>query len=102
MLYQPEAFEPLTDDPWDEERVRGAIRAIVADADEAFDPDELWPAHEWDSWQSATPMKNLYVGAARGSSGRWTSFAAARSPSRASTYLQPRLARSSAGARSRT
>jgi Lanthionine synthetase C-like protein len=63
VLYRPEAFDPLTDEPWDEERVRAGIRAIVADADEAYDPDKLWPAHEWDSWQSATPMKNLYVGA---------------------------------------
>ena len=64
MLYNSDAFEPLTDEPWDEERVREGIRAIVGDADEAYDPDGLWPAHEWDSWQSATPMKNLYVGAA--------------------------------------
>ena len=46
MLYQPEHFEPLTDEPWDEVRVRDAIRAIVADADAAFDPDGLWPEHE--------------------------------------------------------
>ena len=26
MLYRPEAFEPLIDDPWDAERVRAAIR----------------------------------------------------------------------------
>ena len=64
MLYQPEAFEPLTDEPWDEESVRAAIRAIVADADDAYDPDGLWPAHEWDGWQAALPLKNLYVGAA--------------------------------------
>lgn len=36
----------------------------VADADAAFDPDALWPAHEWDGWRAALPMKNLYVGAA--------------------------------------
>jgi hypothetical protein len=64
VLYDPSAFEPLVDDPWDEDRVRAGIRGIVADADRAYDEDELWPAHEWDSWQSATPMKNLYVGAA--------------------------------------
>jgi len=64
VLYLPEAFEPLTDEPWDEARVRAAIRAIVADADAAFDPNRLWPAHEWDGWQAKLPLKNLYVGAA--------------------------------------
>jgi Lanthionine synthetase C-like protein len=64
VLYDPGAFEPLTDEPWDEARVRDGIAALVADADAAFDPDALWPAHEWDGWQAALPMKNLYVGAA--------------------------------------
>ena len=64
MLYDPAAFEPLTDEPWDEARARDGIAAIVADADAAFDPDALWPAHEWDGWQAALPLKNLYVGAA--------------------------------------
>ena len=64
MLYRPEAFEPLTDRPWDEDAVRNGIRAIVADADRAFDPVALWPADEWDAWTSPVPLKNLYVGAA--------------------------------------
>ena len=64
MLYDPSAFEPLTDDQWNEARVRDGIAGIVADADSAFDPDALWPAHEWDGWNAALPMKNLYVGAA--------------------------------------
>jgi hypothetical protein len=64
VLYDPAAFEPLTDEPWDEVRVRDRIAAIVADADAAFDPDTLWPAHEWDGWNAPHPMKNLYVGAA--------------------------------------
>jgi lantibiotic modifying enzyme len=64
VLYQAEAFEALTEEPWEEARVRAAIGAIVSDADEAYDPERLWPGHEWDSWQAATPMKNLYVGAA--------------------------------------
>ena len=63
MLYQPDAFEPLTDEPWSEERVRNAIAAIVADADEHFDPDRLWPAHEWDAWNTTPPVKDLYCGA---------------------------------------
>jgi Lanthionine synthetase C-like protein len=64
VLYDPAAFEPLTDEPWNEARARDGIAAIVADADDAFDPARLWPAHEWDGWQAALPMKNLYVGAA--------------------------------------
>ena len=64
MLYKPEAFEPLTDEPWDEERARAAIAAIVEDADAAFDPDALWPAQEWDAWGSTPPLKAVYAGAA--------------------------------------
>jgi Lanthionine synthetase C-like protein len=64
VLYRPEAFEPLTEATWDERRVRDAIRAIVADADRAYDPDALWPAHDWDGWNTPLPLKSLYVGAA--------------------------------------
>jgi hypothetical protein len=66
VLYDPAAFEPLTEEPWDEARARDGIAAIVADADAAFDPAGLWPAHEWDGWRAALPLKNLYVGAAGG------------------------------------
>jgi hypothetical protein len=64
VLFEPELHEPLTEDAWDEDWARDAIRGIVADADRAFDPDRLWPAAEWDSWQTDPPLKNLYVGAA--------------------------------------
>jgi hypothetical protein len=64
VLHRPEAHEPLTDEPWDERRARDAVSAIVADADAAFGEPELWPAHEWDGWQSALPLKHLYTGAA--------------------------------------
>ena len=64
MLYDPGAFEPLTDEPWDEDGVRDGIAAIVADADAAFDANEFWPAHEWDGYNAPLPLKNLYVGAA--------------------------------------
>jgi lantibiotic modifying enzyme len=66
MLYEPAHFEPLIDAPWDPARVEDAIAAIMADADAAFDPDVLWPAHDWDSGggEAALPLKNLYVGAA--------------------------------------
>jgi hypothetical protein len=63
VLYQREAFEPLTDEPWDEARVREGIQRIVSKADEAFDPDGLWPANEWDAWQTPLPLKTLYAGA---------------------------------------
>ena len=63
MLYRPEAFEPLTGE-WDEGRVRDGIRKIVADADAAFGAESLWPADDWDSWRTPTPLKSLYVGAA--------------------------------------
>jgi Lanthionine synthetase C-like protein len=64
VLYDPAAFEPLTDEQWGEARVRDAVAAIVADVDAAFDPDGLWPAHEWDGYEAVLPLKNLYVGAA--------------------------------------
>jgi Lanthionine synthetase C-like protein len=64
VLYDPAAFEPLTDEEWDEARVRDGIAALVADADAAFDPDALWPAHEWDGYKAPLPLKNLYIGAA--------------------------------------
>ncbi len=63
VLYQPENFEPLTEKRWDSDGARKAIRAIVADADAAFHPDDLWPAEEWDAWQAPVPLKDLYVGA---------------------------------------
>ena len=64
MLFEPELHETLTDAAWDEVRAHDAIRDIVADADRAFDPDQLWPAEEWDSWQTTPPLKDVYTGAA--------------------------------------
>jgi lantibiotic modifying enzyme len=64
MLYEPDQFAPLIEEPWEPARVQSAIAEIVADAEAAFDRDALWPAHEWDGWEAALPMKNLYVGAA--------------------------------------
>jgi hypothetical protein len=64
VLYDPAQFEPLSEEPWDEGRVRGGIAAIVADADAAYDPETLWPAADWDGWDTPLPLKALYVGAA--------------------------------------
>jgi lantibiotic modifying enzyme len=64
VLHEPTQFESLTDKPWDPARVRDAIATIVADADAAFDPGALWPAHEWDGWEEPLPLTDLYVGAA--------------------------------------
>ena len=65
MLYRPDAFEPLTDEGWDEARVRDGIAQIVADTDAALrGPKLLWRAHNWDNWHATSPLKNLYVGAA--------------------------------------
>jgi hypothetical protein len=64
VLYEPAQFDPLTGEPWQAARVADAIATIVADADAAFDPDGLWPAHEWEGWEEPLPLKTLYVGAA--------------------------------------
>jgi lantibiotic modifying enzyme len=64
MLYEPTRFDALIDEPWVPARVADAIAAIVADADTAFDPTALWPAHEWDAREKPLPLSGLYVGAA--------------------------------------
>jgi hypothetical protein len=64
-LYRPDAFEPLVDTTWSEDRARVGIREIVADTEAAFrGPKLFWRANEWDGWHGTSPMKNLYVGTA--------------------------------------
>jgi hypothetical protein len=63
VLYGPELHEPLTNASWDAERARKAIRAIVADADRAYDAEGFWAAQEWDAYEARLPLKNLFVGA---------------------------------------
>ena len=63
-VYDPAAFAPLTEARWDEGSVRAAIERIAADAQATFGATTLWPADEWDGWQTPTPLKSLYVGAA--------------------------------------
>jgi lantibiotic modifying enzyme len=64
MLYEPTRFDALIDEPWVPARVEDTIAAIVADADAAFDPTALWPAHAWDAREKPLPLSGLYVGAA--------------------------------------
>jgi lantibiotic modifying enzyme len=65
LLYRPEAFERLTDEPWVDTRARDAIREIVAETDASFrGPKMLWRADDWDRWKSTSPLKDLYAGAA--------------------------------------
>ena len=64
MLYEPTRFDALIDEPWVSAHVEDAIAAIVADADAAFDPAALWPAHEWDAQAKPLPLSGLYLGAA--------------------------------------
>ena len=65
MLYRPEAFEPLVETEWDEQRARAGIREIVEDAEAGFRGQRLfWRAEKWDCWHATSPMKNLYVGTA--------------------------------------
>ncbi|MEP7335681.1 MAG: LanC-like protein [Actinomycetota bacterium] len=64
MLFHPTDFEELTETAWHSERVRAAVRKIVADAEEAFDHDGLWHSDERDLPYGESPLKDLYAGAA--------------------------------------
>jgi hypothetical protein len=64
VLFQPEAHEPLTSEPWNADRVRTAIASIVADAEEAF--EDGWTTHPQDAEESdATErFRTVYLGGA--------------------------------------
>src|ERR1700730_5013545 len=67
MLFTPEAHEVLTDEPWNAERMRTAIAAIVADAESAF--DDGWSLHPQDDDgddASAPRFRTVYMGGAGG------------------------------------
>jgi lanthionine synthetase-like protein len=65
VLYRPEAFDRLTNTPWDEAQVRDRIGAIVTDTDAAWrGPKLFWKADKWDGWNATSPLKNVYVGSA--------------------------------------
>jgi hypothetical protein len=64
VLFDPAAHEPLADRPWSEPGARAAIAAIVEDAEAAFDPDALWPAHPRDEDEGPLPaVTSVYLGA---------------------------------------
>lgn len=60
MLFQPEAHEPVTDQPWSAERIRSAIREIAEDAETAF--DDGWPPHPRDD--ESARLRTIYIGGA--------------------------------------
>ncbi len=64
MLFTPEQHEPLVDDPWDEDRVREAVAAIVADTLAAQQPDGFWPMHPSEDDDGTSVRAGIYLGAA--------------------------------------
>jgi Lanthionine synthetase C-like protein len=64
-LFHAPSHEPLAGRAWSEAAARDAIAAIVADAEDVFDPATLWPAHPLDEEEGALPSPvGLYLGAA--------------------------------------
>jgi hypothetical protein len=64
-LFDPAVHEPLIDEAWDEARIRASIRAIVEDAESAF--DDGWPTHPLDSdgpEDDARRFRTIYLGGA--------------------------------------
>src|SRR5579864_2394332 len=65
MLFDPAMHESLQDARWEAELVRSTIRALAADVERAYDPDQFWPpANEWDAFGATLPLKEVFVGAA--------------------------------------
>ncbi|MGN6377327.1 MAG: lanthionine synthetase C family protein, partial [Gaiellales bacterium] len=64
-LFDAPSHEPPAGDPWTERAARAAISEIVSDAEQAFDPAGLWPAHPLDEdGERLPPQTALYMGAA--------------------------------------
>jgi hypothetical protein len=64
VLFDPARHLAVSADAWDEGAARAAIREIVDDALERFDPDRFWPAHPLDEAAAGRPSTSLYFGAA--------------------------------------
>src|SRR3954468_17286753 len=65
ILYRPDEHEPVTAEPWDEERVRAAIAAVVSEAEAALPDDGLWPENDQDVDEGdLPPFTVVYLGAA--------------------------------------
>jgi hypothetical protein len=60
VLYQPEAHERVTDEPWSAERVRDAIREIAAETEATF--DDGWNGHALDEVDGK--LRTIYLGGA--------------------------------------
>jgi Lanthionine synthetase C-like protein len=60
VLYTPASHERLTAEPWNADRVRGAIRSIAAETENAF--DDGWDSHPLDSEQGR--FRTIYGGGA--------------------------------------
>jgi lanthionine synthetase-like protein len=63
-LHSPEAHEPLGGEAWSPGRARDAIASICRAAEEAYDPDRLWPVHPADGEVDAGELRSVYLGAA--------------------------------------
>jgi hypothetical protein len=64
-LFDPAVHERPIDEPWDPARVQAAIRAIVEDAEDAF--DDGWPTHPSDSDgpdDDVRRFRTIYLGGA--------------------------------------
>ncbi len=63
-LYHRPSHEPLAGAEWSEDAARAAIADIVADAEDAFDSQTLWPAHPLDEADGPLPSTvGIYLGA---------------------------------------
>jgi hypothetical protein len=64
VLFHAPSHEPLAGGDWSEAAARASIAAMVADAEEAFDTETLWPAHPLDEEAGPLPSPvGLYLGA---------------------------------------
>jgi len=62
-LFDPRRHIALSPEAWDADAARLAIREIVEDTLDRFDPDRFWPAHPLDDG-AGEPPASVYFGAA--------------------------------------